>query len=94
VLAAGGCISGFIAVVRWPVELGAAEDAELAIDLHSETGGGLAGQLTGSLAGPKQGIRDPLRVGILALGDESCRHGRPLSLSSLGAGPPLSMLCH
>jgi len=35
-------MSGFIAAVRWPVDLCAATDGEFAIDPHGETGVGLA----------------------------------------------------
>jgi hypothetical protein len=90
-LAAGGCISGSIAVVRWPVELGAAEDAELAIDPHGETGVGLAGQLTCSLAGPKQGRRNPIKIRIVELACKTQAHRFLPSASSKGLSPPLSI---
>jgi hypothetical protein len=79
---------------RLHVQLGALKNAQFTIDLHSDASAALAGDLAGPLAGAQQRSRDPAEVGILALRGESCCQARPPSLSSLGAGPPLSIRCH
>ena len=92
-LATGDCISGFIAVVRWPVQIGGAEDAEFASDPHGETGVSQAGQLTGSLAGPKQRRRNPIKIRIVELACKTQAHRFLPSASSNGSSPPLSINC-